>query len=215
VFTGGEPQLNRELFSMAAMLRAENIRVTLLTAGLLLESDAEEIASSIDDLIVSLDGPPAVHNAIRRVPSAFERMANGVRALRSFRPGMMVRARCTVQEANYRLLRAAIQTAKHIELNSISFLAADTGSTAFNHPDDWSSNRQELVALSVSEVEELEAEIQNILREHQADLDSGFVVEDANKLRRILLHFRAQLGQSEAVAPRCNAPWVSAVRGFR
>jgi Fe-coproporphyrin III synthase len=211
VFTGGEPQLNRGLFSLAAMLRAENIRVTLLTAGLLLESDAEKIASTIDDLIVSLDGPPAVHDSIRRVPAAFERMSRGVRALRSFRPGLVVRARCTVQRANHRFLRAAIQTAKHIQLNSISFLAADTGSTAFNHPNGWSSNRQQKVALTASEVQELEAEIESIIRDYQADMDSGFVAEDANKLKRILLHFRAQLGQAVAVAPRCNAPWVSAV----
>jgi radical SAM protein with 4Fe4S-binding SPASM domain len=30
-------------------------------------------------------------------------------------------------------------------------------------------------------------------------------------LRRIVHHFRAHLGLAEHVAPRCNAPWVSAV----
>src|SRR5580693_3719672 len=43
VFTGGEPQLNARLSSLALMLRAEGIRVTLLTAGLLLEPYAESI----------------------------------------------------------------------------------------------------------------------------------------------------------------------------
>ena len=37
------------------------------------------------------------------------------------------------------------------------------------------------------------------------------MVESASKLRRIVLHFRAHLGQAQHVAPRCNAPWVSAV----
>ena len=36
-------------------------------------------------------------------------------------------------------------------------------------------------------------------------------MESPAKLRRIVQHFRAHLGQAEHVAPRCNAPWVSAV----
>ena len=43
VFTGGEPQLNDQLSCLALMLRAEGIRVTMLTAGLLLEPHAESI----------------------------------------------------------------------------------------------------------------------------------------------------------------------------
>jgi MoaA/NifB/PqqE/SkfB family radical SAM enzyme len=39
----------------------------------------------------------------------------------------------------------------------------------------------------------------------------GFVVESPEKLRRIVDHFRAHLQLQLPVAPRCNAPWVSAV----
>src|ERR1700686_1994204 len=48
VFTGSEPQMNGQLSSLAQTLRAEGIRVTMLTAGLLLESHAESIAANID-----------------------------------------------------------------------------------------------------------------------------------------------------------------------
>ena len=82
VFTGGEPQKNSRLPILARMLRDEGIRVTLLTAGLLLAAQAEAIAATVDDVIVSLDGPPALHNRIRRVPKAFERLAAGVQELR-------------------------------------------------------------------------------------------------------------------------------------
>ena len=54
------------------------------------------------------------------------------------------------------------------------------------------------------------AEIEQLIRE-QARLEPRFVVESADKLRRIVQHFRAHLGQAKNVAPRCNAPWVSAV----
>jgi MoaA/NifB/PqqE/SkfB family radical SAM enzyme len=211
VFTGGEPQLNGQLSSLAQMLRAEGIRVTMLTAGLLLKSHAESIAAHIDDVIVSLDGPPALHNSIRRVSGAFEQIATGVAALRRFRPEMAVRARCTVQKANHCALCAVVQAAKEIGLNSISFLAADLTSDAFNRSQGWLPERQDRVALNAEEVDALEVEVERLISERKTDLDSGFVVESAGKLRRIVLHFRAHLGQAQHVAPHCNAPWVSAV----
>jgi Fe-coproporphyrin III synthase len=211
VFTGGEPQMNAQMSFLAQMLRTEGIRVTMLTAGLLLESHAESVAANIDDVIVSLDGPQAVHDHIRRVPHAFERIAAGVAALRRFRPDMVVRARCTVQKANHRSLCEVVQAAKAIGLNSISFLAADLTSDAFNRPQGWSPEHQDRVALNAEEIEGLETEVERLISQHASDLDSGFVVETASKLRRIVLHFRAHLGQGQHVAPRCNAPWVSAV----
>src|SRR5262249_53575655 len=135
----------------------------------------------------------------------------GVKALRRYRPRMEVRARCTVQKENHRSLCDVVQAAKTIGLNSISFLAADLTSEAFNHPQGWVPERQDRVALRPEEIDALETEIERLIRNHHEDLDSGFVAENADKLRRIVLHFRAHLGQTKAVAPRCNAPWVSAV----
>jgi MoaA/NifB/PqqE/SkfB family radical SAM enzyme len=210
-FTGGEPQLNRNLFSLARTLKDEGIRVTLLTAGLLLEDQASELASTFDDVIVSLDGPREVHDAIRRVARAFDKIAAGVRTLRNLRADMPISARCTVQRANRRSLRAAVQATRGLGLNSISFLAADLTSAAFNHADGWPDSRKEKVALTISEVGELATEIEALIEEHTADFDSRFIVESPAKLRRIVQHFRADLGETGHVAPRCNAPWVSAV----
>jgi MoaA/NifB/PqqE/SkfB family radical SAM enzyme len=211
VFTGGEPQMNSQMIFLAEMLRNEGIRVTMLTAGLLLESHAESVAANVDDVIVSLDGPPAVHDQIRRVPLAFAQIEAGVAVLRKFRPEIIVRARCTVQKANHRSLCEVVESAKAIGLNSISFLAADLTSEAFTRPQGWVPERQDRVALNAEEADELEAEVERLVVEHRIDLDSGFVVESAGKLRRIVLHFRAHLGQVPHVAPNCNAPWVSSV----
>ena len=78
VFSGGEPQLNDKWSYLAQFFRSAGSRVTLLTAGLLLEGQAETVADSIDDVIVSLDGPRQIHNNIRRVRDAFERLSEGV-----------------------------------------------------------------------------------------------------------------------------------------
>ena len=78
VLSGGEPQLHSDLAALCRLLRSDGVRITLLTAGLLLRPQAELVASMVDDLIVSLDGPPAVHEYIRQRPRAFERLAQGL-----------------------------------------------------------------------------------------------------------------------------------------
>lgn len=211
VLSGGEPLMHSDLGALCRFFHEEGIRVTLLTAGLLLERDARLVADNVDDIIVSLDGPPPVHDAIRRIPQAFERLARGVRAVRKLRPDMPISARCTVQKGNHLYLRATVQAAQQLGLTSISFLAADVNSLAFNRPEGWTQNQQAMVALDAKEVEDLSFEIDALLENFGGAAEDGFVLESAEKLRRIARHFRAQLHQVEAEAPRCNAPWVSAV----
>jgi MoaA/NifB/PqqE/SkfB family radical SAM enzyme len=211
VLSGGEPQLNEKWSWLAHMLRSAGSRVTLLTSGLLLNPQAQRVAETIDDVIVSLDGPPAVHNSIRRIPDAFERMAKGVRALREIRPEMEIRARCTVQKANHHSLRAVVAYARQIGLTSVSFLAADLTSSAFNRQEGWSPHQRDRVSLNADEVEELELEIERLITQELTKMGAAFVVERPEKLRRIVRHFRAHVMKAHPAAPRCNAPWVSAV----
>ena len=94
VFSGGEPQMHSDLAALSRLLRADGMRLTLLTAGLLLEAQAATIAQAMDDVIVSLDGPPEIHDRIRRVRGAFETLERGVRALREIRPQIEIRWAC-------------------------------------------------------------------------------------------------------------------------
>src|SRR5207248_9893866 len=116
-----------------------------------------------------------------------------------------------IQKGNFGELRNTVHVARALNLNSISFLAVDTTSNAFNRPGGWSPGHQATVALNTTEVAVLESEIEALISEYENEIESGFVVEDAEKLRRIPLRFRSRLGQIPAMAPRCNAPWVSAV----
>jgi MoaA/NifB/PqqE/SkfB family radical SAM enzyme len=211
VFSGGEPLLNTELASLCSILKAENIHLTLLTTGLLLAKCAAQVADSFDDVIVSLDGPQAVHDSIRRVRSAFIVIRAGIEAVRKLRPEMSITARTTVQRQNHLHLRETVQAAKLLGLNAISFLAADLTSQAFNRLQQWTPNRQSDVALSLKELTALEAELESLIQENASEIASGFIVESPAKLRRIARHFRAQLGLEKSESPFCNAPWVSAV----
>ena len=211
VFSGGEPLMHSDISSLSRVCRAEGVRVTLLTAGLTLEKRADIVAASIDDLIVSIDGPPDIHDKIRGVPGAYRRLQRGIEALRQLRAEMPIHGRCTIQKGNFGELRNTVHAARALNLNSISFLAVDTTSNAFNRPGGWSPGHQATVALNTAEVAVLESEIETLISEYENEIESGFVVENAEKLRRIPLRFRSRLGQIPAMAPRCNAPWVSAV----
>jgi Fe-coproporphyrin III synthase len=209
VFSGGEPLMHSDLFRLSDRLRESGIRTTMLTTGLLLAKYSSSIVSRLDDVIVSLDGPREVHDRIRRIPRAFDLLAAGVSAIHAHKPEFPVAARCTVQHENFLSLRETVRTAKTLGLRSISFLAADLTSEAFNRPQGWSSERQAMVALNDEEVNLLENEIETMILELSES--RAYVLETPEKLRRIVYHFRAHLGLVEAVSPRCNAPWVSAV----
>jgi MoaA/NifB/PqqE/SkfB family radical SAM enzyme len=208
VLSGGEPLMHSDLFHFCDLLRSRHIRVTVLSTGLLLERHAQRIINHVDDVIISLDGPPAVHDRIRRVPGAYALLERGVGAIHKSEPCFPISGRCTIQRLNYFCICETAKVGKQLGLEAISFLAADITSEAFNRPDGWNSERQACVALNESEIAVLEQGIDSLVDEWH---DTGFVLESREKLQRILRHYRAHLGLCEPVSPPCNAPWMSAV----
>lgn len=208
VLSGGEPLMHSDLFRFCSLLRSRSIRTTILSTGLLLERNAEQIVRHVSDVIVSLDGPPPVHDRIRRIPGAFALLERGIRAVYELDPSFAISARCTIQRENYFCVRETARAARRLGLKSISFLAADVTSEAFNRPGGWGPDRQAQVALSEPQAAVLEHEFDALVAEWSG---SAFILENWEKLQRIVHHYRAHLGISRPIAPRCNAPWVSAV----
>jgi MoaA/NifB/PqqE/SkfB family radical SAM enzyme len=108
-------------------------------------------------------------------------------------------------------LRQTVSAAKALSLDSISFLAADAASQAFNRELVWPGERQSEIMLTRQEVTALEAEVEALVVENAADIHTRYVRESESRLRRIIRRFREHLGELPPVAPLCNAPWVSAV----
>jgi MoaA/NifB/PqqE/SkfB family radical SAM enzyme len=211
VLTGGEPLLHNDLSALCNFFRDRQIHLTLLTTGLLLNKRAEEVATLFDDVILSLDGPPEIHDAIRRVSGAYNLIHKGVVAVRHFNPSLPITCRTTVQKANHRHLRQTVDAARVLGVDSISFLAADLTSEAFNRPLIWPGEKQSEIGLNLKEVSALEEEIEQLIVQCEAAIDHKYIAESASKLRRIARRFREHLGQLTPQAPVCNAPWVSAV----
>jgi MoaA/NifB/PqqE/SkfB family radical SAM enzyme len=212
VLSGGEALLHSELWELCRHLHAADIGITILSTGLLLRRHAAELIRYCDDVVVSLDGPQPIHNQIRNIPRAYEKLADGVAAVKAADPRVSVTGRCTVQRANFRNLRETVAAAHAIGLDRISFLAADVSSEAFNRPGGWDGERVGQVALDADDLPLLEAELDLLEREYAADLDSGYIAEPALKLRRRLYQYYAALhGQGDFFPNNCNAPWVSSV----
>src|SRR5260370_21858593 len=138
VLSGGEALMHSNLWTLCDLLREAGVaRITLLSTGLLLERRAAEVVQWCDEVTVSLDGSRSVHDRIRNIPKAYDRLAAGVRALKALAPDFRVTARSVVQQQNYSDLPNIIEAAKTLGLDQISFLAVDVSTSAFNRPEGW------------------------------------------------------------------------------
>lgn len=211
VLSGGEPLLHNDLAALCNFFREQNIRLTLLTTGLLLAKRAEEVAALFDHVIVSMDGPREIHDAVRRVRGAFDIIAKGVAMVRAQQPQLQIACRTTVQKMNHGHLRVTVAAAKTIGFDTISFLAADLTSEAFNRPLVWLDDRQNEIALTQHEIAVLNTEVEQLILENAEDFRRQYIAETPSKLRRIVTRFSEHLAHALPRSPICNAPWVSAV----
>jgi Fe-coproporphyrin III synthase len=211
MLTGGEPLLHRNLWRLCQRLRDENIRLTLVTTGLLVAAHVDEIAMHIDELVISVDGPAEVHDHIRRVRGGFDKIARGVALVTSHAMRPRITARTVVQRLNHARLVQSVAAIRAIGFDHLSFLAADVTSTAFNRPKPWSAEQTGEVALARDQVAALAAAISDMETQCQAELDSGFIVGGIASLWRIHDYYAALAGLQPFPPTTCNAPWVSAV----
>ena len=211
VLSGGEALMHPNLFVLCDLLKRLDIKITLLSTGLLLKRYAAETVRCCDEVTVSLDGSRAVHDAIRRVPRAFDRLAEGIAALKRLDPGFRVTARCVVQRANYTDLPHLIDAAHEIGLDQLSFLAADVSTEAFNRPVPWDAERADEVALSPDEAAAFAQIVEDVIARYAPDFASGFIAESPEKLQRLPRYFAALHGEGDFPKTHCNAPWVSTV----
>lgn len=211
VMSGGEALMHPRLFDLCDILRAEGMKVTLLSTGLLMARSARDIVDRSDEVIVSLDGSQDVHDQIRRVPNAFRKLKEGVSAVKDLDPAFPVMARCVIQRENFRDWPNIIAAARDLRLDQISFLAADVTTDAFNRPDLWEEDDAGRVQIATEDLPNLKSVVDEIISTHGHDIETGFIAEPPDKLRRIYDHYAALQGAGSAPPLKCTAPWVSTV----
>lgn len=211
LMSGGEALLHTNFFRLCEMLQQKAIQVVLLSTGLTLAKHAGNIVQHVDEVIVSLDGTPALHDEIRNIGGAYSKLKAGVAAIKTLDPGFRVSARSVIHKLNFRSWREMIETARTAQLDSISFLPADVSSTAFNRENPWQEERQQEILLHANDLAAMEKIIEEIIDECRDDIANGFIAESPAKLRQISQHYAAALGLADYPYRPCNAPWVSTV----
>lgn len=211
VFSGGEALMHSNLWAFAAQLKAEKIRLTLLSTGLLLKHNAHAIVKHVDAVIVSLDGSASIHNAIRQVPNAFEKLAEGVKSLKDINATFRVTGRCVLQRLNYVDFPNIVRAARAIGLDSISFLGADVSSGAFNRAEAWNGKQPSEVVLTESEAEHFQQIVAASFVDFRKEYAGHFIAESPLKMQKLVQYYKALHGKAAFPSVVCNAPWISAV----
>ena len=198
--------MHSDFWTLCEILKAAEIGITVLSTGILLKRDAERLVHYCDDVIVSLDGPREVHNRIRNLPRAYEKLMEGILAVREASRGIRIKGRCTVQRENFRNMRATVAAAHELALDGISFLAADVSTDAFNRPEPWDADRIAEVALTESDLPVLAAELDAMERDCEIDFKEGFIAENPAKLRHRILstirHWSAKMSSLQSPVMR-------------
>lgn len=211
VMSGGEALLNANFFRFCEILQREKISVTLLSTGLTIEKKAVQILQWVNDIIVSLDGDEVLHDQIRQIPGAFQKMRQGVQHIKSINPAFRITARTVIHRLNFRHWIPIVNSAMEIGLDQISFLPADVSSHAFNRATAWNSDRQQEVLVHEEELPALQLAVQELIRYHHTAIDLKFIAESPEKLQKIYGYYAAFYGRNPFPYKKCNAPWVSTV----
>ena len=227
VLSGGEAMQHPKWPEIARRFRAEGVRVSLLTNGLLLRKQIDDVLSSVDEVIVSLDGGTAeTYEAIRGV-DGFDLILDGIRLVRA--GGIPVTTRTTVQRANFREIPQIIEAAKSVDVTSISFLTVDV-SNPFAFGERFQSADFRAIpliatmgadapiehgppasALTADDVTELARILDQVESRFADDFATNRIAESPTKLRRMVSYFGAILNHDDFPRVRCNAPHLSTV----
>ena len=211
LMSGGEALLHPNFFRFCEILEKGSIKVSLLSTGLTLKKHAKGLTERVHDIIVSLDGDETTHNAIRNIPGAYNKLKEGVQAIKLLKPGFKITGRSVIHRLNFLKWPEIIESAKEIGLDQISFLPADVSSHAFNREVLWSDAKQHEILLDKEDLPELKNVIIFLLKNNRKDFETKYIAESMEKIQKIYDYYAAFYGLNPYPYKKCNAPWVSTV----
>ena len=211
VLSGGEPLEHSEFPELCMRLKRRGLKIVLFTNAVLLSQNAQTVSQYCDQVIVSLDGTPSVHDRVRQRSGCATQLATGIKALLNERLDFPITARTVVQKPNCDDLPGIVRFALSLGVRGVSFLAADVTSSAFNRPIPWDEPKISQIALNHSDLAKLSRSIEILLGDCSSEFRSGFVRNSPSQIWDIYRYYKALLGLGEFPPVRCHAPWESAV----
>jgi MoaA/NifB/PqqE/SkfB family radical SAM enzyme len=123
--SGGEPFLYQDIVKLIACIKKNKLFLTITTNGTFLGEHAEWlIRQGVNRIHVSLDGPRDIHDSIRGVPGAFDRLIAGLAALNGHREGSLplIRINSMINPHNIAAMHEVVRIARQFNVESVQFL---------------------------------------------------------------------------------------------
>ncbi len=221
---GGEPFLHPDWHAIVQRARQNGLRVNVITNGTLLKKLSDQIiASDLDEIILSLDGPRHVHDQIRNKKGAFDSIMEGISKINEHkkvagkkRPAINFTSVLTPE--NILHLRSMADIAKSVDANSITFhhlifissnqferFRSDLFGKFAIEPVDWSGFvRDNLPAM---DVDMLQHQIRE-LRQLNNGIDISFYPNLPDD--EIGAYYTEWNFRSQSYPNRCISPWMVA-----
>ena len=125
---GGEVFIYPQMLELLAYARSTGLNVSLSTNAFSLAKVAAQLVEmGIESLAVSLDGPPEIHNAIRRHPKSYGWVEEGIKAVIAARkakgcqkPNILLTY--TITHQNYRYITEFYHLAQSLQVDVIQFV---------------------------------------------------------------------------------------------
>jgi radical SAM protein with 4Fe4S-binding SPASM domain len=115
--TGGEPLLYRHFEELVHQAKKRRLWVQIQTNATKLSGVADFLVDvGVEVVSISLDGPPAIHNSVRKDTRSFSRLEEGVRALvearkKRRRAGPVLSFNFTISRSNFEHLEEVVDIA--------------------------------------------------------------------------------------------------------
>jgi Fe-coproporphyrin III synthase len=116
-----EPMIHPKILDFCRTIVTQGFYCEMTSNGTMLPRHAEKLVESgLDDLVISIDGPPEVHDRVRGRARTFEQLSSGLERLNAAKQRLgrdrpRVRFSFTITDANYNHILEFIQAVEPLE----------------------------------------------------------------------------------------------------
>ncbi len=123
--SGGEPFLYPHIIELLSHIKARNLFLVITTNGTFLNKYANDIvASGVNRIHISIDGPEKVHDRIRGVTGTFKRIMEGLKRIKELRKSSrlpIIRINSMINLTDPAAMQEVIKIACNIDADSVQF----------------------------------------------------------------------------------------------
>lgn len=221
---GGEPLLYKDIERLIVAIKSRGFHLGIITNGTLLKNHARTIVEQgVDVVSLSVDGPGELHDTIRNLEGAFNRIKEGSAAVKALKKELkaekpVINIVCTISDLNYRTLNKLPEVAVELNADTLNLhhliFAEDDVLAEHNkffldtfgaESKDWAGFVRP--AVKSIDTEKLADDLGNIKAKKQPFLLTVYPDFSRKELTR---YYTEKDFVSEEYPRRCISPWVVA-----